>query len=86
MPGSRGKSTLPTVSTISISDLLDLVNKYSPDILPEDVLRHYGHTARPEGELGKSALYSLDLDGTPVLVYWQRFAPKNQHQLLIRTK
>ena len=45
-------------TTISIRSLLDYVNKYFPDILPEDVLRHYGHKARPEGELGESALFS----------------------------
>ena len=48
-----------TASTISISDLLDYVNRYYPDILPEDVLRHYGYTARPDGVIGESALYSL---------------------------
>jgi hypothetical protein len=32
-----------TASTISISNLLDLVNKYYSDILPEDVLKHYGY-------------------------------------------
>ena len=47
-----------TDSTISIADLLNYVNQYFPDILPESVLRHFGHTSRPEGELGKSALYS----------------------------
>lgn len=47
-----------TGSTISISELLDYVNTYFPDILPEDVLRHYGHTERPSGRLGQSALYS----------------------------
>ena len=45
-------------SSISISTLLDFVNQYFPDILPEEVLKHYGHTARPEGDLGQSALYS----------------------------
>ncbi|HJB75543.1 MAG TPA: hypothetical protein IAA37_07740 [Candidatus Eubacterium faecale] len=48
-----------TGSTVSISDLLDYVNRYYPDILPEDVLRHYGYTARPDGVIGESALYSL---------------------------
>lgn len=47
-----------TSSTISIADLLDLVNKHFPDVLPEDVLKHYGYDARPDGELGESALYS----------------------------
>lgn len=48
-----------TGSTISISKLLDYVNKYYPDILPEDVLRHYGFSSRPGGTIGESALYSL---------------------------
>lgn len=52
-------STPATGSTISISDLLDYVNKYYPDILPEDVLKHYGYKGRPEGVLGESALYSI---------------------------
>lgn len=52
-------STAATDSNISISDLLDYVNRYYPDILPEDVLRHYGYTARPDGVIGESALYSL---------------------------
>lgn len=51
-----------TGSTISISELLDYVNKYYPDILPEDVLKYYGHQSRPEGMLGKSALYSRAVD------------------------
>lgn len=56
--GSRHDSRFLTGSTISISELLDYVNEYFPDILPEDVLRHYGHEARPAGKLGESALYS----------------------------
>lgn len=51
-----------TGSNISISNLLDYVNRYYPDILPEDVLRHYGYTARPDGVIGESALYSLKED------------------------
>ncbi|MGM9628984.1 MAG: hypothetical protein ACI3V4_13010 [Faecousia sp.] len=53
-PGFQGPVT---DSTISISELLDYVNQYFPDILPEDVLKHYGHDARPDGRLGESALY-----------------------------
>ena len=45
-------------STISISDLLDLVNKYFPDVLSESVLRHYGYDERPTGEIGKDVLFS----------------------------
>ncbi len=47
-----------TDSTISIAQLLDFVNRYFPDILPESVLKHYGYDARPEGELGENVLYS----------------------------
>lgn len=46
-----------TDSTISIRSLLDYVNRYFPDVLPESVLRHYNHDRRPEGKLGESALY-----------------------------
>ena len=52
------KSLSVTDSTISIAELLDYVNKYFPDILPESVLRHYGYDARPKGELGEDALFS----------------------------
>ena len=45
-------------TTISIAQLLEFVNRYFPDILPESVLRHYGYDARPDGELGENALYS----------------------------
>ncbi len=47
-----------TNSSISISQLLDFVNKHFPDILPEDVLKHYGYKSRPEGKVGESAIYS----------------------------
>ena len=57
--GGQHKGSSPSGSTISISELLDSVNRYFPDILPEDVLRHYGHTERPAGRLGESALYSM---------------------------
>lgn len=55
----RGSKALGKSPINSISDLLDYVNKYYPDILPEDVLRHYGFSSRPGGTIGESALYSL---------------------------
>lgn len=55
-------STPPTGSTISISNLLDYVNNYFPDILPESVLKHYGYSCRPEGNIGESALFSRDVN------------------------
>ena len=55
-------STPPTGPTISISNLLDYVNNYLPDILPQSVLKHYGYSSRPEGNIGKSALFSRDVN------------------------
>ena len=57
LPEVTGVPATLTGSTISISSLLDYVNKYFPDILPESVLKHYGYTERPSGELGESALF-----------------------------
>ena len=57
-PAVTNNSLRITDSIISISNLLDYVNKYFPDILPEDVFRHYGHTERPSGDVGESALFS----------------------------
>lgn len=54
-PGFQGPVT---DSSISIAELLEYVNQNFPDVLPEDVLRHYGYSERPEGKLGESALYS----------------------------
>ena len=54
-PGFQGPVT---DSTITIAELLDIVNQYFPDVLPESVLKHYGHDARPDGLLGTDALYS----------------------------
>ena len=48
-----------TDSNISIADLLAYVNRYFPDVLPESVLRHFGHSERPAGKLGEGALFSL---------------------------
>ena len=59
---------LVTDSTINIAQLLDFVNLYFPDILPESVFTHYGHKERPNGELGKSALYQ-DRDPDEVVRY-----------------
>lgn len=54
--------TALTTSTISISNLLDYVNNYFPDILPESVLKHYDYSSRPEENVGKSALFSRDVN------------------------
>ena len=57
-PRYANDSLSDTDSTISIADLLDYVNKYFPDVLPEDIYKHYGHTTRPDGEFSESVLYS----------------------------
>ena len=57
LPLSAGSPALGTDSTITIAELLDYVNQYFPDILPEEVLKHYGHDSRPEGKLGEDTLY-----------------------------
>ena len=57
-PRLTAKPLSVTNSTISIAELLDYVNQYFPDVLPESVLRHYQHNRRPEGELGENALFS----------------------------
>lgn len=49
---------------ISIAQLLEYVNRYFPDVLPESVLRHFGHTERPQGKIGESALFSTRREGT----------------------
>lgn len=57
-PRLTGLPATLTDSKISIATLLDYVNKYFPDILSMDVLRHYGMETRPKGELGTRAKYS----------------------------
>jgi len=57
-PELTGRPAALTGSTISISSLLDYVNKYFPDVLPMDVLQHYGYESRPAGKLGESAKFS----------------------------
>ena len=56
-PRLADESAIRTDSTISISELLDYVNRYFPDVLPESVLKHYGYDARPDGKIGESALF-----------------------------
>ena len=62
LPKITDKSATPTDSTISIAQLLEFVNRFFPDILPEDVLRHFGHEARPDGVIGKDTLYQQRTD------------------------
>ena len=58
LPRVYGKNSAPgTDSTISIRELLDYVNEYFPDVLPQNVLEHYGRAQRPETELGRGMKY-----------------------------
>ena len=53
VPAPEGNPlSLNTDSTIKISVLLGIVNKYFPDILPENVYKHFYETC-PDGESGK---------------------------------
>ena len=54
-PEITGVPATLTDSSISIADLLTYVNRYFPDVLPESVLRHFGHSERPAGKLGEGA-------------------------------
>jgi len=59
LPEITGVPATLTGSSISIANLLTYVNRYFPDVLPESVLRHFGHSERPAGKLGEGALFSL---------------------------
>ena len=56
-----------TSSTISISDLLDIVNEIYSDILPKSVAEHYG-IERRKTKLGKNVVYSFP-DDTEIYDY-----------------
>ena len=66
--------------------MLDYVNKYFPDILPEEVSKYYGHDSRPKGTLGENVLYSkntsVDSEGNELtneqLTYLLHFADCRQ--------
>ena len=57
LPKITDKSATPTDSAISIAQLLEFVNRYFPDVLPEDVLRHFGYESRPDGVIGMEVVY-----------------------------
>lgn len=57
-PGVTLKTLPVTSSDTSVPSVLRLVNDHFSDILPEEVLKHYGHTERSAGKIGESALYS----------------------------
>ena len=59
LPEITGVPATLTGSSISIANLLTYVNRYFPDVLPESVLRHFGHRERPAGKLGEGAQFSM---------------------------
>ena len=61
-PGFANELLPVTSSTISISNLLELVNRYYPDVLSKDVLNHFGRKDRPKSELSDDIKYQ-DRDG-----------------------
>lgn len=66
LPRLAENSAIRTDSTISIRELLDYVNEYFPDVLPQNVLEHYGRAQRPETELGRGMKYQeRDVTITP---------------------
>ena len=46
-------------SSISAPIHLGDEDYYFADILPQSVLKHYGYSSRPEGNIGESALFSM---------------------------
>ena len=66
LPRLAENSAIRTDSTISIRELLGHVNEYFPDVLPQNVLEHYGRAQRPETELGRGMKYQeRDVTITP---------------------
>ena len=61
-PGFANELLPVTSSTISISNLLELVNRYYPDVISKDVLNHFGRKDRPKSELSDDIKYQ-DRDG-----------------------
>lgn len=57
-PRATPKALPVTSSDYTVPSVLNLVKEHFPDILPEDVLKHYGYESRPDGKLGESVLYS----------------------------
>lgn len=70
--------------------MLDYVNNYFPDILPESVLKHYGYSSRPEGNIGESALFSRDVDyAEGVLLFLIKSVAENKfyiHNMTLQNK
>ena len=58
-PQIADEPLLVTGHDISIADFLDYVNYYFPDVLPMNVLQHYGYSERPQSDL-QGLRYSLD--------------------------
>lgn len=58
-PGVTNKFAPLTDSNISISNVLEFVNEYYPDLLSEDVLKHFNYNERPNGLFTNDVLYSI---------------------------
>lgn len=53
LPKIADRSATPTGSKIRIANLLEAVNDLYPDILPEDVLKRFGHERHLDGKTGE---------------------------------
>lgn len=58
-PTIAGNQLRSSGHTISVKQILDLVNEKFPDIMPESLLNHYGHATRPNSNLSGSMLHSM---------------------------
>lgn len=65
--------------------MLDYVNNYFPDILPQSVLKHYGYSSRPEGNIGESALFSRDVDYAEGVLIKSAYINKKEDDMSFKT-
>lgn len=56
---SQGVYPIKAADTISIADLLEIVNTTHQSVLSESVLKHFGETRNPEGEYAGKAKFSI---------------------------
>ena len=56
LPSTPQMRSSSTDSAMSISEALNYVKDLFLDVLPEDVLKHYGYNGRPKGKISESAM------------------------------
>lgn len=63
VPKAPGSTALPspvTDSAISIAKLLEHVNRFFPDVLPENIFKRFGHSSRPKSEISRDIVFSVE--------------------------